>query len=145
MLDGVGDAAVPEVMRDRPRKLLLADEKIVAQALERALASGDLVRETIGGQELILTARRAKVFACGQAQHGPNIAPTMDHTPENQASLPRRDKNRAVGGTIPPGAPGISKIPILQNPPESVFLKIPIREVLGEPTGGLLLGQRPVL
>src|SRR5881409_4002864 len=35
----------------------------------------------------------------------------------------------------------ILNIPFLQNPAESVFLKMPIGEILGKPTGSLFLGQ----
>jgi exodeoxyribonuclease V alpha subunit len=42
-----------ELLRDEAGKLLLVDEKIVTQALEKTLAGGDLVRETIADQKLI--------------------------------------------------------------------------------------------
>jgi exodeoxyribonuclease V alpha subunit len=51
---GQGHCALPvELLRDGAGKLLLVDEKIVTQALERTLASGDLVQENIAGQELL--------------------------------------------------------------------------------------------
>ncbi len=51
---GDGHCALPvEMLRDAAGKLLLVDEKIVAQALERTLANGDLVQENIAGQELL--------------------------------------------------------------------------------------------
>jgi exodeoxyribonuclease V alpha subunit len=51
---GEGHCALPmELLRDEAGKLLLVDDKIVTEALERTLASGDLVRETIGEHELI--------------------------------------------------------------------------------------------
>ena len=51
---GDGHCALPvELLRDEAGKLLLVDDKIVTEALERTLASGDLVRETISGQELV--------------------------------------------------------------------------------------------
>ena len=51
---GDGHCALPvELLKDEAGKLLLVDEKIVTEALERTLASGDLVRETIADQELI--------------------------------------------------------------------------------------------
>ncbi len=51
---GEGHCALPvETLKDGAGKLLLVDDKIVTEALERTLASGDLVRETIGEQELI--------------------------------------------------------------------------------------------
>jgi hypothetical protein len=42
-----------ELLRDEAGKLLLVDDKIVTQALERTLASGELVQENIAGQELL--------------------------------------------------------------------------------------------
>ncbi len=51
---GDGHCALPvELLREEAGKLLLVDAKIVTEALERTLASNDLVRETINGQELI--------------------------------------------------------------------------------------------
>jgi exodeoxyribonuclease V alpha subunit len=51
---GNGHCALPvELLRDEAGKLLLVDKKIVSAALERTLAGGDLVRETIADQELI--------------------------------------------------------------------------------------------
>jgi len=49
-----GHCALPvDFLKEEAGKLLLVDEKIVNAALERTLASGDLVRETIGGQDLV--------------------------------------------------------------------------------------------
>jgi exodeoxyribonuclease V alpha subunit len=51
---GEGHCALPvETLKDGAGQLLLVDDKIVTEALERTLASGDLVRETIGELELI--------------------------------------------------------------------------------------------
>jgi exodeoxyribonuclease V alpha subunit len=51
---GEGHCALPmETLKEGAGQLLLVDEKIVTEALERTLASGDLVRETIGELELI--------------------------------------------------------------------------------------------
>ena len=51
---GDGHCALPvELLKDEAGKLLLVDEKIVTEALKRTLASSDLVKETINGQELI--------------------------------------------------------------------------------------------
>ena len=51
---GEGHCGLPvETLMDQAGKLLLVYEKIVTAALERTLASGDLVRETIGERELI--------------------------------------------------------------------------------------------
>jgi len=51
---GQGHCALPvELLKDEAAKLLLVDEKIVTQALERTLASADLIQENIAGQELL--------------------------------------------------------------------------------------------
>jgi len=51
---GDGHCALPvELLRDEAGKLLLVDDKIVTEALERTLASHDLVKEPINGQELV--------------------------------------------------------------------------------------------
>jgi exodeoxyribonuclease V alpha subunit len=51
---GNGHCALPvELLKDEAGKLLLVDDKIVTEALERTLASSDVVRETINGQELV--------------------------------------------------------------------------------------------
>src|SRR5207245_9492421 len=51
---GDGHCALPvEFLKDEASKLLLVDDKIVTEALERTLASSDLVKESINGQELI--------------------------------------------------------------------------------------------
>jgi exodeoxyribonuclease V alpha subunit len=49
-----GHCALPVgFLKDEAGKLLLVDEKIVSAALDRTLESGDLLREMIGGQDLI--------------------------------------------------------------------------------------------
>ncbi len=49
-----GHCALPvELLKDEAGKLLLVEEKIVTDALERTVASKDLVKETINGQELV--------------------------------------------------------------------------------------------
>src|ERR1022692_2770043 len=51
---GQGHCALPvELLRDEAGKLLLVDEKIVTQALEKTLAGGDLVQENIARSELV--------------------------------------------------------------------------------------------
>jgi exodeoxyribonuclease V alpha subunit len=48
---GNGHCALPvELLKDEAGKLLLVEEKIVADALERTVASNDLVKETINGR-----------------------------------------------------------------------------------------------
>lgn len=49
-----GHCALPlELLKEEAGKLLSVDEKIVATALERSLVGEELVRESIGGQELV--------------------------------------------------------------------------------------------
>src|ERR1017187_3483923 len=49
---GEGHCALPvDLLRDEAVKLLLVEEKIVTEALERTLASKDLVKDMISGQE----------------------------------------------------------------------------------------------
>lgn len=51
---GQGHCGLPvETLKDEAGKLLLVDDKLVTEALERTLVGGDLVRESIGEQELI--------------------------------------------------------------------------------------------
>ncbi len=51
---GQGHCALPlPRLKEEAGKLLLVDEKIIAQALERTLANGDLIQENIAGQELL--------------------------------------------------------------------------------------------
>jgi exodeoxyribonuclease V alpha subunit len=71
---GEGHCALPvELLRDEAGKLLLIEEKIVTEALERTLANKDLVKELISGQELVflphlkraeeIIARRIRILA----------------------------------------------------------------------------------
>ena len=73
-----GHCALPsELLREQAGKLLLVDDTIVTQALERTLASGAVVGETINGVEMVFLphlrqaeeniARRARVLAAAPA------------------------------------------------------------------------------
>ncbi len=69
---GEGHCALPvELLKDQAGQLLLVEENIVTQALERTLASGDLERETIGDQELIFLPhlKRAEVGIAARIKH----------------------------------------------------------------------------
>jgi len=49
---GEGHCVLPvELLKEEAAKLLLVDDKIVTVALEHTLASNDLVKETINGQD----------------------------------------------------------------------------------------------
>jgi exodeoxyribonuclease V alpha subunit len=66
---GEGHCALPvELLRDAAGKLLLVEEKIVTEALERTLANQDLAREMIAGQELIFLPhlKRAEEIIAGR-------------------------------------------------------------------------------
>jgi len=68
---GEGHCALPvELLKDEAGKLLLVDDKIVTEALERTLAGNDLVRDMINGQELIFLPRlkRAEEIIAGRVR-----------------------------------------------------------------------------
>ncbi|MCL4785386.1 MAG: ATP-dependent RecD-like DNA helicase [Verrucomicrobia bacterium] len=81
---GEGHCALPvELLRDEAGKLLLVDDKIVTEALERTLASKDLVKETISGQELIFLPhlKRAEEIIAGRIRSlsgSPSAFPAID-------------------------------------------------------------------
>src|ERR1039457_1071952 len=68
---GEGHCALPiDLLKDEAGKLLLVDEKIVTEALERTLAGKDLVKEAISGQELIFLPhlKRAEEIIAGRVR-----------------------------------------------------------------------------
>ena len=74
---GDGHCALPvELLKDEAGKLLLVEEKIVTDALERTVASNDLVKETINGQELIFLPhlKRAEEIIAGPDQEPCRLA-----------------------------------------------------------------------
>jgi exodeoxyribonuclease V alpha subunit len=81
---GEGHCALPvELLKDEACKLLLVEEKIVADALQRTLASNDLVKETINGQELIFLPhlKRAEEIIAGRIRSlagSPSAFPAVD-------------------------------------------------------------------
>ncbi len=81
---GNGHCALPvELLRDEAGKLLLVDDKIVTEALERTLASKDLVKEDISGQELIFLPhlKRAEEIIAGRIRSlsgSPSAFPAVD-------------------------------------------------------------------
>jgi exodeoxyribonuclease V alpha subunit len=81
---GEGHCALPvELLKDEAGKLLLVDDKIVTEALERTLASNDLVRGTISGQELIFLPhlKRAEEIIAGRIKNlcgSPSAFPAID-------------------------------------------------------------------
>jgi exodeoxyribonuclease V alpha subunit len=81
---GEGHCALPlELLKDEAGKLLLVDDKIVTEALERTLAGKDLVKETINGQELIFLPhlKRAEEIIAGRIKNlaaSPSTFPVID-------------------------------------------------------------------
>ena len=81
---GEGHCALPvELLKNEAGKLLLVDDKIVTEALERTLASNDLVKETINGQELIFLPhlKRAEEIIAGRIRSlcgSPSAFPAID-------------------------------------------------------------------
>jgi exodeoxyribonuclease V alpha subunit len=69
---GEGHCALPvDLLKDEACKLLLVEDKIVTDALERTLASNDLVKETINGQDLIFLPPEAGRGNHRRAHHEP--------------------------------------------------------------------------
>jgi exodeoxyribonuclease V alpha subunit len=69
---GEGHCALPmDLLKEEAGKLLSVDEKIITQALERTLANGDLVQESIGGQELLFlpSLKRAEEVIAGRIRN----------------------------------------------------------------------------
>lgn len=79
-----GHCALPvEVLKEDAEKLLLVDESIVVQAMERTLTGGGLVRETIDGEELIFLPplKRAEELIAGRIRNlcaSPGNYPPID-------------------------------------------------------------------
>src|SRR5450631_2941462 len=82
---GEGHCALPmELLKDLAGKLLLVEDKIVTEALERTLGSKDLVQENIAGQELIFlpALKRAEEIIAVRIKglcHSPSAFPAIDY------------------------------------------------------------------
>ena len=149
---GDGHCALPvELLRDEAGKLLLVDDKIVTEALERTLASKDLVKETISGQELIFLPhlKRAEEIIAGRIRSlsgSPSAFPAVDFekavvwcqgktgkelAPSQREALKLALSSRALVIT---GGPGVGKTTLLD-----AILKIltakKVRCLLCAPTG----------
>ncbi|HEY3855673.1 MAG TPA: ATP-dependent RecD-like DNA helicase [Verrucomicrobiae bacterium] len=86
---GDGHCALPvELLRDEAGKLLIVDDKIVTEALERTLASGDLVRETINGHELVFLPHLKRAEE--------NIASRIGNLSNSASTFPAIDFEKAV-------------------------------------------------
>jgi exodeoxyribonuclease V alpha subunit len=77
---GEGHCALPvDLLRDEAGKLLSVEDKIVAEALDRTLANKDLVKEMIGGQELVFLPhlKRAEEIIAGRIRSMASMPPTF--------------------------------------------------------------------
>lgn len=122
-----GHCALPlEQLRAEAIQLLGVEDRIVTQALERTLAQGDLVRETIGGQELIFLPhlQRAEEIIAARVRvlgASPPVFPAIDFdkamgwcrqktgkelAPSQQTALRLALSSRALVIT---GGPGVGK------------------------------------
>ena len=81
---GEGHCALPlDLLKDQAGKLLLVEDKIVSEALERTLAAKELVKETINGQELIFlpALKRAEEIVAGRIKNlagSSSVFPVID-------------------------------------------------------------------
>ncbi len=147
-----GHCALPrETLLDGAGKLLLVDEPIVVQALERTLAAGNLVLDPIGGQDLLflphlkraeegiatrirrLTASRpnypaidfAKAVAWVQQKTGKELAPSQT------AALKQALTSRVLVLT---GGPGVGKTTLV-NAIIRILRAKQVKCLLAAPTG----------
>jgi exodeoxyribonuclease V alpha subunit len=130
---GDGHCALPvELLKDEAGKLLSVEEKIVADALERTVASNDLVKETINGQDLIFLPhlKRAEEIIAGRIRSlaaSPSAFPTIDFekavvwcqqktgkdlAPSQRDALKMALSSRALVIT---GGPGVGKTTLLNT------------------------------
>ncbi|MCX6930782.1 MAG: AAA family ATPase [Verrucomicrobia bacterium] len=149
---GNGHCAQPvELLRDEAGKLLLVDEKIVNAALEKTLAGGDLVRETIADQELIFLpslkraeegiAARIKFLAAAPPNYPPidvdkavawcQVKAGKVLAPSQLAALRQALSSRAL---IITGGPGVGKTTLV-NAILLILRAKKVRCLLCAPTG----------
>jgi exodeoxyribonuclease V alpha subunit len=149
---GDGHCALPVgFLKDEAGKLLLVKEEIVNAALERTLAAGDLVRETIGEQELVFLphlkraeegiATRIKALAAAPPTYPPidvekALAWCQQKTgkelaPSQQAALRQALASRSL---ILTGGPGVGKTTLV-NAILLILRAKKVRCLLCAPTG----------
>jgi exodeoxyribonuclease V alpha subunit len=149
---GEGHCALPvEFLKDEAGKLLLVQEEIVNTALDRTLASGDLVQEAIGEQELVFLPRlkraeegiaaRIKALAAAPPNYPPidverAVAWCQEKTgkelaPSQQAALRQALASRSL---ILTGGPGVGKTTLV-NAILLILRAKKVRCLLCAPTG----------
>ena len=149
---GEGHCALPvELLRDEAGKLLLVEDKIVTEALERTLVSGDLVRETIGELELIflphlkraeeVIAARIKNLCASTANYPPinvekAVAWCQEKTGKELAPSQREALKQALTSRtlIITGGPGVGKTTLV-NAILLILRAKKVRCLLCAPTG----------
>jgi len=92
---GEGHCALPvELLRDEAGKLLLVEDKIITEALERTLANKDLVKEMISGQELIFLPhlKRAEEIIAGRIRSLGSMQPAFPAIDFDKAVVWCQDK-----------------------------------------------------
>jgi exodeoxyribonuclease V alpha subunit len=149
---GDGHCALPaELLKDEARKLLMVEAKIVMDALERTVASNDLVKETINGQDLIFLPhlKRAEELIAGRIRtlaRSPSAFPTIEFekavvwcqqktgkelAPSQRDALRLALSSRALVIT---GGPGVGKTTLL-NAILLILRAKKVRCLLCAPTG----------
>jgi exodeoxyribonuclease V alpha subunit len=149
---GNGHCALPvERLKDEAGKLLLVAEKTVNAALEKTLTGGDLVRETIGDQELVFLpslkqaeegiAARIRTLAASRPNYPPiNVEKAVawcqqktgkQLAPSQQAALRQALSSRVL---IITGGPGVGKTTLV-NAILPILRAKNVRCLLCAPTG----------
>jgi len=149
---GNGHCALPvELLKDEAGKLLLVKEEIVNAALEKTLASGDLVRETIADYELVFLpslkraeegiAARIKFLAASPPNYPPidldkaaawcQVKTAKVLAPSQMAALRQALSSRVL---IITGGPGVGKTTLV-NAILLILRAKKVRCLLCAPTG----------
>lgn len=149
---GNGHCALPaESIQEETQKLLLVEETIIAAALNRTLASGDLVKETIGGEELVylphlkraeeIIAARIKMLSSAPSNYPPidfekaiewcQQKTGKELAPSQREALKQALHSRAL---IITGGPGVGKTTLV-NAVLLILRAKNVRCLLCAPTG----------